>query len=142
MFLAPTGVAAINIDCTTIHSDFHIPLGNFKKHLPALNDKMRSSLRNKFSEVKVSMVSNDLLFHIHLRLLGIFGCPNDTPFADLSIIVVGDLQLHLVRAKPVYAESNDSWQNLVSLWNLFKIAELTEVMRQRGDGNFINLLHS
>ena len=108
---------------------------------------MRSSLRNKFSEVKaiideISMVPNDLLFHIHLRLLDMFGCPNNIPFAGLSIIVVGDfLQLPPVRAKPVYAEYNGSWQNLVSLWNVFEIAELTEVMRQRGDGNFIDLLN-
>ena len=43
--------------------------------------------------------------------------------------------------KPVYAKYNDSWQNLVLLWNLFEIAELTEVMQQRGDGNFIDLLN-
>ena len=95
--LAPTGVAAINIDDTTIHSALNLLVGNFEKHLPALNDKTRSSLRNKFSEVKgiiideISMVFNDLLFHIHLRLLEIFGCPNSTPFAGLSIIVVGNL---------------------------------------------------
>ena len=43
--------------------------------------------------------------------------------------------------KPVYAKYNDSWQNLVLLCNLFEIAELTEVMQQRGDGNFIDLLN-
>ena len=43
--------------------------------------------------------------------------------------------------KPVYAKYNDSWQNLVLLWNLFEIAELTEVMQQRGDDNFIDLLN-
>ena len=70
-----------------------------------------------------------ILFHIHLQLLGIFGCPNDTPFAGLSINAVGDfLQLPPVRRKPVYAECNDRGQNLVSLWNLFKTVELTEVM--------------
>ena len=51
------------------------------------------------------------------------------------------LQLPPVQAKPVYAEYNDSWQNLVSLWNLFEIAELTEVMWQGGNGNFIDLLN-
>ena len=77
---------------------------------------MRLSLRNKFSEVKaivideISMVSNDLLFHIHLGLLGTFGSQSNTPFAGLSIIVVGDfLQLPPVRAKLVYGEYNDSW---------------------------------
>ena len=65
-----------------------------------------------------------------------------TPFAGLSTIVVGDfLQLPPVRAKPVYAECSDSWQNLVSLWNLFEIAKLTEVMRQRADSNFTDLLN-
>ena len=29
----------------------------------------------------------------------------------------------------------------MSLWNLFEISELTEVMRQRGDGNFIDLFN-
>ena len=112
LLLAPTGVAAINIYRTTIHSALHIPVGTFKKHLLALNDKMSwSSLRNKFSKVKaiiideISMVSNDLLFHIHLQLVESFGCPNNTPFAGLSITVVGDfLQLPPVRAQPVYAE--------------------------------------
>ena len=110
--MAPTGVAAINIYRTTVHSALHIPVGTFKKYLLALNDKMRwSSLRNKFSKVKaiiideISMVSNDLLFHIHLQLMESFGCPNNTPFAGLSITVVGDsLQLPPVRAQPVYAE--------------------------------------
>ena len=106
LLLAPTGVAAINIYRTTIHSALHIPVGTFKKHLLALNDKMSwSSLRNKFSKVKaiiideISMVSNDL------QLVESFGCPNNTPFAGLSITVVGDfLQLPPVRAQPVYAE--------------------------------------
>ena len=43
--------------------------------------------------------------------------------------------------KPVYTEYNDSWQKIVSLWNLIKIAELIEVMRQRGDDNFIDLFN-
>ena len=33
------------------------------------------------------------------------------------------------------------WQNMIHLWKLFKIAELTEVMRQRGDVQLINLLN-
>ena len=96
-----TGVVAINIDGTIIHSALHIPVGNFKNYLPALNDKMKSSLRNKLFEVKtiiidkISIVSNDFLFDIHLRLLEIFGYPNNTPFAGLSIIVVGDFYNYL-----------------------------------------------
>ena len=99
LLLAPAGITALNIDGTKIHSALHVPVGNFKKHLPAFNGKVRSSLRHKFSKVKaiiideISMVSNDLLFHNHLRLLGIFGCLNNIPFACLSIIVRDFLQL-------------------------------------------------
>ena len=34
-----------------------------------------------------------------------------------------------------------SCHNLDSLWGLFETAERTEVMRQQGDNNFINLLN-
>ena len=44
-------------------------------------------------------------------------------------------------ARPVYAEYKNIWHNLDSLWGLFEIAELTEVMRQQRDNNFINLLN-
>ena len=72
LLLAPTGVAAMNIGGTTIHTGLNIPVGCFRKHVPPLSDKMRTMLRNRLSEVKVliideaSMVSNDLLLHIHL----------------------------------------------------------------------------
>ena len=60
------------------------------------NHKIKSSLQNQFSELKViiideiSMVSNDLLFYIHLRLTEIFGTKNGELFGDLSVIAVGD----------------------------------------------------
>ena len=70
--MAPTGVAAININGATIHTALNIPISQFGKTLSPLSDKMRSSLRNKLSDLKVtiideiSTVSNDLLFHVHL----------------------------------------------------------------------------
>ena len=36
------------------------------------------------------MVSNNLLFYVHLRLNEIFGTVNDKPFAGISVITVGD----------------------------------------------------
>ena len=71
---------------------------------------MRSSLRKKLTDLKViftdeiSMVSNDLLFHVYLRLTEIFGFINDQPFAGVSVITVRDFfQLPPVGSKPVYA---------------------------------------
>ena len=40
LLVAPTGVAAINIDGTTVHSAFGIPVGNYRETLPRLSDKM------------------------------------------------------------------------------------------------------
>ena len=106
LIVATTGVAAVNIDGTTICSALHIPVGYFGRNLPGLIDKMKSSLRNKYSELKVlvidetSMVSNDLLFNIHLRLVEIFGCQGNKPFPGLTVITIGDFfQLSPIRAR-------------------------------------------
>ena len=77
-----------------------------------------------------------------LRLVEVFGCSDNIPFADITIITVGDFyQLPPVQQRSVYAEYKDAWQNLVHLWRLFKLAELDEVMRQRGDSDLIDLLN-
>ena len=145
LLLAPTGVAAININGTTIHSGLGIVCGRF---LP-LNDKTKVSLRNKLSEIKIiiideiSMVSSTLFFHLNQRLIEIFGCTSDLPFAGLSVIVCGDLyQLPPVTPPSIFAGKN-SIKGLLTqdLWHKFCIAELNEVMRQKGDMEFINLLN-
>ena len=144
LLVAPTGVAAVNIDGTTIHTSLGIPVGRYGKNLPRLNDKKRSALRNNLCELKaliideISMVSNMQLLYIHLRLVEIFGCSDNLPFAGITIITVGDFyQLPPVKQRPVYAEYRDEWQNLVNLWKLFMLAELHDVMRQRGDSDLI-----
>ena len=147
LLVAPTGVAAVNIDGTTIHTSLGIPVGTYGKNLPRLNDKKRLALRNTLCELRaliideISMVSNLQLLYIHLRLVEIFGCSDNIPFAGITVIAVGDFyQLPPVQQRTVYADYKDAWQNLVHLWKLFKIAELHEIMRQRGDSDLINLL--
>ena len=119
LLLAPTGVAAVNIDGTTIHSALHIPVGYFGRNLPGLSNKMKSNLRNKYLKLKVlvideiSMVSNDMLFNIHLRLVEIFGFQGNKPFAGLTVIIIGDFfQLPPIRSRPVYRQYGDTWKNL------------------------------
>ena len=44
--MAPTGVAAIQVDGTTIHTALGISVGYFGTKLPPLHDKVKCSLRN------------------------------------------------------------------------------------------------
>ena len=94
LLLAPTGVAAINIDGAAIHTALGITVGS---KLYPLNDRQRGILQNKFAEVKfiiideISMVSSVLFYQVHQRLNEIFGCLTELPFAGLPVLVCGDL---------------------------------------------------
>ncbi|XP_057292675.1 uncharacterized protein LOC130621409 [Hydractinia symbiolongicarpus] len=150
LILAPTGVAAINVEGNTIHSALGIPVDrSFTKNISKLSDKKRCMLRKKLSELsiividEISIVSNKLLLHIHQWLTEIFGCTDDIPFAGISVIACGDFyQLPPIQVRPIYADYKDVLLNLSHCWKYFKIAELTEVMRQRGDQCLIELLNN
>ena len=141
-----TGVASINVNDITIHSALSIPCRG--KFYP-LDCNSITSLRNKFSEVQliiideIPMVSKKLFHQIHQRLVEIFNVPNIL-FAGESVLVVGDLyQLPPVNAMPAYASSNSGEPEshvADELWEMFRLVELTEVMRQKGDTAFIYLL--
>lgn len=142
--LAPTGIASINIQGTTIHTGLNIPINAFR----GLTDKQRTSVRNKLQYVEmiiideISMVSSTLLLNIHKRLCEIFGVVDEKPFAGKSILVCGDLyQLPPVMAKSVF-DTDGLMISVFKLWHLFKLAELSESMRQRGDTVFIDLLNN
>ena len=90
------------------------------------------------------MVSGMLLYQVNQRLNEIFGYSDQLPFAGLSVIVCGDFyQLPPVRSLPIYISSTRSIKSLLilDLWRKFKMAELTEVMRQRENYQFINILN-
>ena len=106
LILAPTGVAAINID-------------------------------------GISMVSSMLFYQAHQRLSQIFGVSTDLPFAGLPVLVCGNLyQLPPVKGVSIYSTAdNIKGYSSLELWNNFKVVELTEVMRQSGDLDFISFLN-
>ena len=146
--LAPTGVAAINIDGSTIHSVLGIPIHTPMK-LPPLGDKVRSRIRLALEHVslllidEVSMIANKLLIHVHMRLTEIFATFSYIPFANKSVIAFGDLyQLPPVRGKYVFAVVEDPVSQLYHFWHLFQMVELVEVVRQQGDNQFIQLLNN
>lgn len=69
--------------------------GSFEKNFPPLSDKMRSSLRKRFSEVEtitvieILMVSNDVFFCISIFVWEKFACWQNVPFAEMAVTAVG-----------------------------------------------------
>ena len=147
LLLGPTGISAININGTTIYSGLGITSnGKYNK----LGHKQKAYLRNKLRELKVtiideiSMVSSELFYQVHSRLIEIFDCKTDEPFAGIPIIVCGDLyQLPPVKGVPIYLLKDDRLEILASynLWSMFSLTELTEVMRQKDDLEFTLILN-
>ena len=143
LLFAPIGVAAININGTTIHSGLGINVGS---KLYPLNDQQRASLRNKLLEIRlviideISMVSSVLFYQVNQRLNEIIWYSGNEPFAGLPAIVCTDFfQLPPVKGLPVYSSASSIIA--LDLWRKFQMVELTEVMRQRGDFEFISLLN-
>ena len=88
------------------------------------------------------MVSNIALVHIHQRLKQIFATANSQLFAGISMIAVGDLyQLPPIRRKPIFSCFKNDVYNLCHPWEVFKMIELTEIMRQKDDLKFTQLLN-
>ena len=140
--LAPTGIAAINISGTTVHTGLNIPIGKFR----SMADKYKVAIKNKLRHVQliiideISMVSSQHLLNIHTRICEIFGVNDDTPFGGKSIIVCGDLyQLPPIFPSPVFLIEGPII-GAFKLWHLFRLAELDEIMRQRNDANFLVII--
>lgn len=147
LLMAPTGVSAININGTTINTALAIPQQT-SDNLPAMSDQKKTQLRLSFSELKliiideISMVGNITLLHIHQRLQQVFGTGNLQLFAGISIIAVGDLyQLPPIRRKLVFQNYKNDTHNLYHPWQVFTMIELTEIMRQKDDQPFTELLN-
>ena len=84
---------------------------------------------------EISMVGCNLWENVSKRLMQIRD--NQEPFGGLSVLVVGDFnQVSPVKEGPIFRKSKqDPYAGLVqtSLWSLFRLYELTEIMRQRDD---------
>ena len=146
LLLAPTGVAAINIDGTTINTGIAIP-EETGDYLPAMSDQRKTQYRLALKDLKliivdeISMIGNTTLLHIHQRLKEIFGSSSAKLFAGISIIAVGDLyQLPPIKKKAVFDNFKIEVHNLCHPWSVFKMIELTEIMRQKDDKAFTELL--
>nr|XP_057908359.1 uncharacterized protein LOC131104820 [Doryrhamphus excisus] len=139
---APTGIAAYNLNATTIHSTLSIGKDTRLPYTP-LGEETVNSLRAKFADLQIliideiSMVDHKLLTYIHGRLRQIKQTGDYAAFGNVSIIAVGDFyQLPPVKGKPLYVE--DATFNLWT--SLFRVVELTTIVRQK-DNVFAALLN-
>ena len=150
LLAAPTGVAAFNIGGMTLHSALLLGRSKYTGFQPLGRDKL-NSLRTKLSHLmlviidEVSMVGSNMLLEIHKRLQQIKGVSDDVTFGGVSILAVGDLyQLPPVGQPLLFSTVSDGYAQLYgsgSLWiDEFQMIELDEIMRQRGDSTFSELL--
>ncbi|XP_033832459.1 uncharacterized protein LOC117379863 [Periophthalmus magnuspinnatus] len=141
LITAPTGMAAYNLNASTIHSAFSIGTDVTLPYIPLGEEKL-NSLRAKYIDVKlviideISMVSHKLLTYIHGRLRQIKQRGDVSPFGNVSLIAVGDFyQLPPVMAKGLYTDNLP-----LNFWSSFKMAELKTIVRQK-DTTFAELLN-
>ena len=147
LLCAYTGLAAYNIQGSTLHSAFSIE-PNKKLTYKQLSDDKRNTLQAKYRDLtvlvvdEVSMVGNEMLNFLYLRLQEIKG--NKEHFGGVHIILVGDLfQLRPVGDGWIFSNTSFDYTALATnLWKThFKMFELTEIMRQKDDVLFAEMLN-
>jgi ATP-dependent DNA helicase PIF1 len=151
---APTGLAALNISGRTLHSIFRLPVSSgivdptFNKF--PNDDRVLAFIKYQVKHLiidEVSMVRADMFDFID-RLMR-FAKGNDKPFGGAQVIVIGDFfqlppvvkreevpQLRNVGYSSPFIFSSQIFQQN------FKVMVLDEVLRQKGDPDFIDLLNS
>src|SRR6266498_5584034 len=152
--IAPTRVAAFNINGATIHSTLSIPICNDKR-LVDIDGKRLKQLQKRMNMVhyiiidEKSMVGRRMLGLIDTRLQQIFPEKKNKPFGGRSIILFGDFgQLPPVLDLPMYTTNisqNKTFNNgIASYKNFSEACKLDIIQRQSGDSEeqkaFRNLL--
>lgn len=150
---APTGLAAINVGGKTLHSIFKIPIienGTIPETMSFPDKRDLGQLYNISCLIidEISMVRSDTLDYID-RLLKYFR-NNSLPFGGIQIILVGDF-CQLAPVVNSYArkelrdagyQSEFAFSAHIFTPDLFTIHELTEVLRQKDDLYFMELLNA
>ncbi len=146
LLLAHTGTAAFNIFGQTICSALTIP-GKASREYSPLGEEHLNPLRLKYRHLQlviideISMVSTTQLDYVHGRLQQIKGTSGTSYFGNVSILAVGDFyQLPPISPRtplciPRHEILNDIWNTL------FEMVELTDIMRQRDDAIFAQMLN-
>lgn len=148
---APTGLAALNIGGKTLHSIFRLPISqgiiapDYDKF--PIDDRTLNNIKYNIKHLiidEISMVRADTFDYID-RLMRY--CKNsDKPFGGAQIIAVGDFfQLPPVVVKDESKQLREAGYASPFMFDSavaksFKIVELNEVLRQKGDVVFLDIL--
>jgi ATP-dependent DNA helicase PIF1 len=145
--VAPTGIAAINVAGTTIHSMFQIDIHN-PTHLKKLNPAKRAILKaiDVLIIDEISMVSDEIFELIEKRMnQAKFGDnPHSKRFGGVRFLIFGDVfQLGPVNKENEtqvgYFFESQIFQQLYQQGNIIML-ELTKIWRQ-DDSKFIEVLN-
>ena len=147
--MAPTGLAALNINGLTIHRALSLQVEHGRSahqlHLSALAlNELRRLWKGVHTIIvdEISMVSYEVLVAVHQRLCEIFA--TDDIFGGVNVIAVGDLyQLSPVNGHYIFSSAKVQSRRLSShLWkDFFSMIELEDNIRQHNDQSFSSLLN-
>ena len=150
LLTAPSGKAAFLIGGITLHSAFALPVTQYGGQMPELSEDIANTIRCNLSRLKLLIIDEvsmcgSLMFHrIDTRLRQIMG--RDVSFGGVSVLLVGDLnQLPPVQDSPIFKPSKGSGLTKLAgtiIWDEFKYFELTEIMRQKDEIQFIKALNN
>lgn len=100
--LAPTGVAAINVDGQTLHSFFAFDHNVLDPREVWINDETAEILRNTDAFIidEISMVRSDVMECVNRKFQ--LALKNDLPFGGVQLIAFGDL----FQLEPVVVDAN------------------------------------
>lgn len=134
----------------TLHGTFRLPPTQSAGGLCDLQPGIVNTLRNRLEGVKlfiideISMVSVKQLYDIDQRLRQIFEIQD--AFGGKSLVAVGHLrQLRPIGGQHVFKPPDHIPRGAVVgnyLWEHFRLFELTEIMRQKGELEFCKALNN
>ena len=140
--VAPSGVAAFNVEGVTLHSFLHLPVrGDFKN----LEGERLQHLQQDLTGVdyliidEISMVGRKLFGQVDQRLRQAFPHRAQEVLGGCSCVLVGDFgQLSPVMDQPLYTcQSKTATSDLgrATYQTFHSAVTLTQVMRQNGDNS-------
>ena len=150
LLTAFTGTAAFNINGITLHSALSLPTTSGNPHLSA--EKL-TTLQSRLQHLKllvideISMISLNTLVIVHERLCAAkqVSVASAGFFAGTSVLVVGDFfQLPPVAGRVICKPATPHTVSDLapSPWTIFKLHELTAIMRQSEDRQFGDMLNT